>query len=177
LGEVDMRTIACLVAIIATFFLPTCAETTNDWYAPKLIKGSHEYPDFSFLEGQWRTKDKKFTEDWTQDAYGHLMGVRTFIRGKYNEKNCYLFAFEGTKVGARINFRRLNARLENLSAIEEIFQSSWKNPAEHKGTISIGSNQGLRIISRYDCPSKNRLDVEIETNGAKETINLVRARP
>ncbi|HEY9757206.1 MAG TPA: hypothetical protein V6C97_18710 [Oculatellaceae cyanobacterium] len=172
---------ACLIFMLTIVLEPAFAqEHGNNWYAPKLIRLNHGAPEFSFLEGQWQTPDKKFTETWSRAANGHLIGLRTFI-GDNNKEECYFFGFQGTPTGERPLLRRLDlsARFED-SLAKEIFQGAWENPMEHKGSISYFSIQGLRTTSKYDCPEKDKLNIEIETdeNGKtiKKTVHLVRVR-
>jgi hypothetical protein len=171
-----MKVLAGLV--LCVFLAPACwAEPDKNWYAPKEVKYDHDNnPDFYFLEGQWQSADKKFTENWSRDANGQLIGLRTFF-GDNKLEECYLFIFKSSRFSSRVNLRRMDGRLEDLLTSKERFlEGSWKAPVAHKGTISCCSNQGLQITSTYDCPNKNELNIDIETGPSKTKIHLQRVR-
>jgi hypothetical protein len=172
-----MRILAKLF-ILSVFIAPACgAEPVKNWYAPKILKYDHDNaPDFYFLVGQWQSADKKFTENWSLDAEEQLIGLRTFI-GNNKQEECNLFIFKGSRVGARVNLRRMDGRLEDLLPSKERFvEGSWKAPVSHRGSFSCCSNQGLRITSTYDCPNKNELNIEIETGASKTKVHLQRVK-
>ncbi|HEY9757208.1 MAG TPA: hypothetical protein V6C97_18720 [Oculatellaceae cyanobacterium] len=170
--------IACLIsALFPSVFEPAfCSDSSDDLHTPELVRYHHiNAPDFSFLEGQWQTPDKKFTENWSRTATGRLIGLRTLI-GDDNREESYLFGFKGEKA----YLLRLNSRLEDWSTPEEISQGSCQKSNEFKGTISFFSMEGLRLINNYECPNKNELNIEIETDqnsqSTKKTVHLVRVR-
>ncbi|MES6426779.1 hypothetical protein U6S63_12155, partial [Cutibacterium acnes] len=107
----------------------------------------------------------RFTECWHRSATGMLTGIRTELT-EYD-----LIAFEPTPTGARVHMRRMSAELQGLKP--ESLDGGWRIPTAHRGSLHCSdADNKIEIVSSYDSPSPDLLNLEIETK-TKTTEKLI----
>jgi hypothetical protein len=140
-----------------------CAD--ENWYAPLDQDTHNNNPKLEFLLGDWTSIDPEvhFNESWSRSSSNMLIGVRT-------QEQCDLLVFERTRLGAWVTMRRMTNSLDDVAP--NLLGGKSDTQTKHRGNISCAaSGLDFKIVSRYDCPSQNLLNLELETTTTKTDVS------
>ena len=160
------------LSLLLRLFLGDVVSAEEDTQRYRTIPHTVDHPspgDLNFLVGIWESCEKsdQFSETWSLGHDGALIGFRKDERPLEYD----FFAFEPNRLGLTVRMKRMEFRFRDLNP--DRISGAWSSDTTNRCELAF-SRGDYSMISKYDSPSPDLLDIEIDTRlGGKESKRLV----